>query len=58
MFCPVEFQKPRPYFLIDRLFENELNVFPANVQVDEDVKGDLQDDIMLCFIQAAMYEDA
>lgn len=25
--------------------------------MDEDVKGDLQEDIMLCFLQAAMYED-
>lgn len=35
-------------FIIDRVFHDELLIYPKDTQVDEDIKSSLQKDVMMC----------
>ncbi|KAM2241975.1 hypothetical protein COP1_008888 [Malus domestica] len=52
-----EFKGPKPSFLIDRLFKEEPRVFPTNVSEVSTRKDEVQEDIMICFPQVALFED-
>lgn len=55
--CPQKFKDHKPSFLIDRLFKDEPRVFLANVLEVSARKNEVQEDIMICFPQAALFED-
>lgn len=43
--------------MIDKDFEDEPSVYPENLIVDEDIKGCLHEDVMICFPNATTVEE-
>lgn len=44
-------------FVIDNVFEDKPSVYPEDVVVDDDIKASLQEDVMICFPNAANVEE-
>lgn len=55
--CPLGVKDPRLSFLINRTFDEEPRVFPANVREVAARNKEVQEDIMICFPHSALFED-